>query len=149
MGAASNGQRISRAIAEADAAVQAEGQSIAQVIGESVALHLGQLLGQMVASCYFCLADAQQVITGHSVAIRNAQAAGEPLPDVPAAPVVNRSVTFIPIVQMAQCPAGPMPVGCSVPACWDHLPPPALQSRGPVEVGLFGLDGQPLIFKRS
>lgn len=147
----SNGQAVTRAISEAQGA---DAASLAEVIGRSVALHLGGLLGELVQrvtaqpECYFCLAAAQRVIGAYSAAVANAQAAAEPVPDPPS-PAVNRSVTRVPIVQIAQGPAGPAPIGCDVPACWDHLPPPAQQSRGPVAVGLVGLDGQPLSFRRA
>lgn len=124
---------------------------LAKVIGESVALHLGQLLGQLLPAmpwqpdCFFCLLSAKQVVKGHQVAIANAQAAGEEMPALPGAPSVNRAVTQVVVTQLVPTPAGMVPSSGSVWACWDHL---ELPSEPPRQSGLVDVAGRPIAARR-
>lgn len=155
----SNGQANRRAITAARDAEAEQGMSLADIIGQRVALELAPLLGDLVQrvtaqpECFFCLMAAKQVVGDYMIRVRNAQSAGETeVPPKPDTPSVNRSVTRVPIVQVAQGPAGPMPIGCDVPACWDHIlnPPAAVDGgAGAVSVGLVDLAGRPISFRRG
>jgi bacterioferritin-associated ferredoxin len=129
-------------------AVGAAEQTLAQVIGETVALHLAQMLGQLLPQmpwredCYFCIVSARQMVRAYQVAVTTAEQAAEPVPDPPAAPQVARAVTHVPITQLVQTPAGPVPGTCAVPACWDHV---QVQADGPKPTGLFAPDGRPIV----
>ena len=158
MGGASNGQVMHRMRAEQDAEQAAQASALAEAIGRSVASYVGQLLADFTQKvtaqpdCFFCLSRAASAITGYRVAVANAQKASEPIPEPPERPGVNRSVTRMPCVQMVPGPAGPVPVCCDVPACFDCLM--AAQSQAAaggqrVSVGLVGVDGQPLVFRRD
>lgn len=118
-------------------------------IGESVALHLAQLHGELIqrlsttpSECWFCLAAAKKLVRSHQIAMQNAHAAGEPMPELPAPPVVARAVTLVPVVQLAAGPAGPAPIGSSVPACFEHVEMPQEMPR---QVGLIDVTGRPII----
>lgn len=130
--------------------------NLAQVIGQAVAVHLGGMLGELVQrvtaqpECFFCVSRAAATIHAYNVAVTNAQSAGEAVPDAPQPPEVNRSVTRVPCVQMVPGPSGPMPVCCDVPACFGCvLEQQGAGQRGPVSVGLVGVDGRPLTFRRG
>lgn len=124
---------------------------LAKVIGESVALHMAELLGQLLPQmpwqpdCFFCLLGAKKLVREYTVAISNAQAAGEPVPDPPAPPSVARAVTQVVVTQLVNTPAGMMPGSGSVWACWEHVELPA---EPPRQVGLVGPDGQPILSRR-
>jgi hypothetical protein len=155
----SNGQANRRAIADARQAEAEQGNSLAALIGQTVALQLAPLLGDLVQrvtaqpECFFCLMTAKETIAAYMIRLANAKSAGEvDVPPQPDPPAVNRSVTRVPIVQVAQGPAGPMPIGCSVPACWDHIlnPPTAMDGGArPVSVGLIDVAGRPISFRRG
>lgn len=125
--------------------------NMAQLIGGAVALHLGQLLGQLLPQmpwqpdCFFCLIAAKKTVHDHQVAIANAQAAGEDMPELPPPPGVNRAVTQTLITTLAQTPAGMVPASGSVWACWEHLEVP---SDAPRQTGLVGPDGRPVIARK-
>lgn len=133
--------------------------SLAQLIGESVALHLGAMLGELVQrvtaqpECFFCITSAAQAVRQYQLAVQNAQQAGEPLPPMPEPPSVNRSVTRVPVIQLAQGPAGPVPVGHTVPSCFEcvqrQLGQEQAQKTGRVSVGLVDVAGNPLTFRHG
>lgn len=81
---------------------------LADVIGQAVALHVGQILTQMPwqPGCLVCVTEAKRAEHAHQVAVGNAQAAAEPLPDEPEVGV-NTAITI--------GPAGPV--------CWQHFDP--------------------------
>lgn len=124
---------------------------LANVIGQAVALHLGQLLGQMLPAmpwqpdCFFCLLAAKKLVHDHTVAVANASAAGEDMPELPAAPTVNRAVTQTVVTHLVQTAAGMLPASGSVWACWDHLEVP---SEPPRQTGLVGPDGRAIISRK-
>ena len=124
---------------------------LAQVIGESTALHLAEMLGQLLPQmpwrpdCFFCLLRAKKLVRDYQVAVAVAQKAGEPVPDPPAPPSVARAVTQVIVTQLVQTPAGTVPASGGVWACWEHVELPA---EPPRQVGLVGLDGQPIIARR-
>lgn len=124
---------------------------LADVIGQAVALHLGQLLGQLLPAmpwqpdCLFCLIAAKKTVHDHQVAIANAQAAGEDMPELPPAPTVNRAVTQTVITTLAQTPAGMVPASGSVWSCWDHLEVP---QDAPRQTGLVGPDGRAIVSRK-
>src|SRR5580704_6868509 len=68
-------------------AVGAAEQTLAQVIGETVALHLAQMLGQVLArmpylgECARCIRSAKLGIRAYEVKVANAQQAAEPVPE--------------------------------------------------------------------
>ena len=151
------GQATRRAIEENRAGQET---SLAQMIGESVALHLGAMLGELVQrvtaqpECFFCITSAAQAVRKYQVAVLNAQQAGEELPQPPEAPSVNRSVTRVPVIQLAQGPAGPVPVGHTVPSCFECVQrqlgqEQAQQQAGRMSVGLVDVSGNPLTFRRG
>lgn len=149
------GQAARRAVAEHQAGQEA---GLAGLIGESVALHLGPLLGELVQrvtaqpECFFCLRNVIQFVRQYQVAVANAQAAGEDVPAPPEPPSVSRSVTRIPVIQLAQGPAGPVPVSCDVPSCFECMQAQAQaepQQAGRVSVGLVDVAGNPLSFRRG
>lgn len=127
------------------------GHGLAQVIGQAVALHLGELLGQLLPAmpwqpdCFFCLLGAKKTVRDYQVLLANAQAAGEGVPDPPAAPSVNRAVTQVVVTQLAQTPGGMVPSSGSVWACWDHLELPA---EPPRQSGLVDAAGRAIITRR-
>ena len=128
-----------------------EQHGLAQVIGQSVALHLGELLGQLLPQmpwqpeCFFCLVAAKQLVKDYQVLVANAQAAGEDNPPPPAPPGVNRASTYVVVTQLVQTPAGMVPSSGSVPACWDHL---ELPSEPPRQSGLADPGGRPIATRR-
>jgi hypothetical protein len=124
---------------------------LAQVIGQAVALHLAEMLGQLLPAmpwqpdCFFCLLGAKKTVRDHQVAIANAQAAGEEMPALPDAPSVNRAVTQVVVTQLVPTPAGLVPSSGSVWACWDHL---ELPSEPPRQSGLVDVAGRPIAARR-
>lgn len=81
---------------------------LADIIGQAVALHVGQILTQMPwqPGCLVCVTEAKRAEHAHQVAVGNAQAAAEPLPDEPEVGV-STAITI--------GPAGPV--------CWQHFDP--------------------------
>ena len=143
--------RINRALAEH--AAQQE-SALARVIGETVALRLAELLPQQPwnPGCLFCTYLAKATVAQHAaataawqVAQQNAQQAAEPF-DVPppelAEPSIAQAVTWVPVTQLADGPAGPVPVTVTVPACWAHV---QLPQAPPRQTGLVMPDGRPII----
>ena len=85
----------------------ARDRTIAQILGETVALKLGPLLEEAFwrPACASCCRDAKVADLEHQVAVANAVAAAEPVPDAP--PVrVSQAVTIDP-------QRGPV--------CWMHV----------------------------
>ena len=123
-------------------------QTLAQVIGESVAVHLAQMLSQLLPQmpwqpdCFFCVSAARSVVRAYQVAVQNAQQAGEDVPDPPAPPGVGKAVTWVLATQLVQTPAGPVPGTSSVPACWEHVQAPG---EAPRPTGLVTADGRPIV----
>jgi hypothetical protein len=145
-GAKLPGTREIRQAVAASAEVQEH--TLAHVIGETVALHLARLLGELLpqvqgrGECFFCVLAAKQLVQAHQVAVVNAQAAGEEPPAMPEPPGVARGITLVMVSQVVQAPGGPVPQSGSVWACWDHV---QLPSAPPRQVGLVGPDGSPII----
>ncbi len=93
-------------------------RSLAEVVGETVALHSAGLLGELLArmpparpECFYCVADARRAVRAYEVACKNATQAGEPVPDAPPPPAVAQAITWVPHGV------------ASVPACWEHVDP--------------------------
>jgi hypothetical protein len=147
-GLGSNGVAPSRIRNDLDKFHAEQEATLAKVIGESVAVHHAQMLGQLLPrmpwrpDCYFCVAGAKMTVRDYEVKVANAQAAGEDNPEPPAAPEVTQAVTFMPVTQMAGSPAGPVPVTVSVPVCFAHMP--ASQDM-PKATGLLNVDGSPIL----
>lgn len=122
--------------------------NLANIIGQATALHLAQMLGQMLPQmpwqpdCFFCVLAAKQLVHGHQVACANAVQAGEDQPDLPPAPQVSRGITQVIVTQLVQTPAGMVPSSGAVWACWDHV---ELPQQPPRQSGLVGPDGAPII----
>jgi bacterioferritin-associated ferredoxin len=122
--------------------------TLAKLIGETVAVHLAQMLGQLLPQmpwqpeCFWCVTAASQTVRDYQVRVTNAQAAGETNPEPPPAPQVAKSVTLVPVTQMAQTPAGPVPVSVALPACFGHVPVP---QDMPKPTGLVMPDGRPIV----
>ena len=157
-------RRIERNTPAASGLGHAE-DSLAKVIGESVALHLGQLLGQVLPqvavqpACVVCAmvrkqaelawrAQVEAVVAGYRAAVENAKAAAEeqpPEPELPAQPAlpdVQQSCTWVPIVLRPDLVPQPLPV------CYDHMPATAEQAGLPPqqrETGLVFPDGRPIV----
>ena len=131
--------------------------TLAKVIGESVALHLAPLL--QPAACALCAtrrkiaqriweAAVQAVLREHEVKITNAMAAAEPpppdpvLPDPPELPGVQKAFTWLPIVLRPGLPPQVLPV------CYDDMPASAAEAGVPPQVRETGLvlpDGRPVV----
>lgn len=122
--------------------------SLAQVIGQSVALHLAQLLApgieqlikvasqvQPQPACVLCVQECKQAEAAWQVAAQNAMQAAEPEPAPFAAPPIAQAVTWMPI--------GQPPV--AVPLCYGHVP------SGPQvrATGLVAPNGQPIVAQRA
>lgn len=137
--------QIGRDLRRHEAAQEA---TLAKLIGESVALHLSELLGRLLPqmpwqpNCYFCMVAARQAVRAYQIQAQNAVQAGEPVPEMPAPPEVAQAVTSVPVTQLVQTPAGQVPGTCSVPACWEHVQVPG---EGPRPVGLVAPDGRPIV----
>jgi hypothetical protein len=124
--------------------------NLAQIIGQSVAVHLGELVGpilqqiagQQRADCFFCLMTAKKLVHDHQVAMAIAAAAGEDMPELPAPPQVGRGITQVVVTQLMNTPAGVVPSSGSVWSCWDHLEVPA---EPPKQTGLVAPDGRPIV----
>jgi hypothetical protein len=124
--------------------------SLAQVIGQAVALNVGQLLGPLLqqmaqqqrAECFFCILKAKQIVRDHQVACLNAAQAGEAQPELPATPEVARGLTQVIVTQLVNTPAGMVPSAGSVWACWEHIELPA---EPPRQTGPVGPDGRPIV----
>lgn len=132
-------------------------RTLAQLIGASVAIEAGNLFGpvlqqiaalqQQIASqaraeCFFCVLTAKALVRDYQAAVANAQAAAEPNPEPPPPPQVNTGITQVIVTQLANTPAGLVPTGGSVWACWEHVELPA---QPPRQTGLVRPDGSPII----
>lgn len=146
--ASSNGVapgKIDRALREHQAGNEA---SFAKLLGESVAMHLAGMLGQLLPQmpwqpeCFFCVSAARAAVRAYQVAVANAQQAGEDVPEAPAPPGVAKGLTYVPVTQLVQTPAGQVPGTSSVPACWDHV---QVQGDAPRATGLVAPDGRPIV----
>ena len=140
-----------------DHAAQQE-SALARVIGETVASRLADMFGQVLPGmpwnpgCLFCTYLAKAAVAQHAAALQawqvaqqNAQQAAEPF-DVPppelAEPSIAQSITEVPVTQLADGPAGPVPVTVTVPACWAHV---QLPQAPPRQTGLVMPDGRPIV----
>ena len=128
--------KINRALAGHAAAQES---ALAQVIGETAALRLAEMLGELLPGmpwnpgCLFCVLAAKQAARDYQAACMNAAQAGEPQPEPPAEPQIAQAVTWVPVTQLTQTPAGPVPGTSAVPACWAHV---QLPQAPPRQVGL-------------
>jgi hypothetical protein len=141
------GTRAIRQAIEASADVQEH--SIAQVIGEAVALHLGRLLAQVLpqvmppgTGCLFCALRSKQAARDWQEACQDAAEAGEDQPAPPAEPPVAAALTWVTVTQLAPGPDGPIPVPSTVPVCFAHL---RLPDAPPRQVGLVDPSGRAII----
>lgn len=154
LGGQSNGQVMQRMEAEIQAELDDEAAKLPKMIGEAVALHLAPILQALaqhltaMPDCFMCVRAARDMVYEYQLRVQVAQRAAEPVPELPAPPEVRKAVTWVPVAQVAQTPAGPATFGASVPACWDHIPAggPAGQ---PVSVGLVDLAGNPISYRRT
>lgn len=128
--------------------------ALAKVIGESVALHLANILGQILpqmrpqgTACLFCALAAKQALAAYTVACENAQAAAEDIPRPPEPPI-QQAFTWSPVAAAPDVP----PV--AAPVCFDHLPvgPTDVTEQAPAErkapfrpVGLVTPDGRQIL----
>jgi hypothetical protein len=149
--AAGNGSKPPGTRAIRNAVDQSREFGIAKVIGESVALHLAQLLPPLLArasqatGCLFCTFAAKQAQRDYQIAVMNAAQAAEEPPPPPAEPQIATALTWVTITSLAQTPAGPVPVASVVPACFNHV---QLPQEPPRQVGLVAADGRPIIASR-
>jgi hypothetical protein len=126
------------------------GPSLPDLIGQAVGLHVANVFQQALPqlqsqpACLFCVLGAKQLIRQHEIACQQAADGGEPQPDLPEPPTVNRSVTWVNVADTIVGPAGPQAISAVVPACWDHVQVPAAPPR---QTGLVAADGQPIIFR--
>lgn len=126
-------------------------ETLASVIGQTVAVQLAQMLSQLLPQmpwqpdCFFCVLAAKQVVHNHQIACANAVQAAEEQPELPPAPEVARGVTQVVVTQLVNTPAGPVPSSGSVWACWNHI---ELPQQAPRQSGLVGPDGSPIIARR-
>lgn len=126
-------------------------ETLAGVIGQTVAAHLGQMLSQLLPQmpwqpdCFFCVLAAKQLVQAHQAACANAAQANEAQPELPPAPQVGRAITQVVVTQLVNTPAGPVPSSGSVWACWNHV---ELPQQPPRQTGLIGPDGSPIIARR-
>lgn len=73
---------------------------MADVIGKSTALHLAQMLGQLLPrmpwrpECATCIRAAKARIRAYEVQVANAQRSAEPVPDAPPPADVAQAVTW-------------------------------------------------------
>lgn len=163
MGGSSNGQVMQRLADEKNRAAMSgaldgkkQPPSMPELIGQAVALHLApivQTMAQHMAAaampdCFACVRDAAQLLADYQVAIAVAQRAAEPVPGPPKPPEVRKAVTWVPVAQVAQTPAGPATFGAAVPMCFQHVPAGGGQSA-PVSVGLVDLAGNPISYRRG
>jgi hypothetical protein len=121
--------------------VGAAQEGLANVIGQAVAVHLANVLGQILpqmrpqgTACLFCALEAKQALAAYQVACENAQKAAEDIPPPPQPPI-QQAFTWSPIA------AGPNVPPVAVPVCFDHL------QAGPPQraVGLVLPDGRPIV----
>jgi hypothetical protein len=89
--------------------------SLANVIGEAVALHLAQVAGPLLEhiattqyrpACLVCAVSAKRADRDHQIAVANARTAAEPEPERPDAPVTESFTE-----------------GARGPVCWAHFDP--------------------------
>ena len=114
-------------------------KTLAEVIGEAVALHVSTILGPALArvaelqaqpACVICVQARRQAEHDWQVAAANAAAAAEPVP-APVLPEIALAVTWVPLGQPAQV----------VPVCYPHFPSgPAVRATGLVNAA-----GQPIV----
>jgi hypothetical protein len=117
-----------------------EEHSLAQVIGEAVALHVSRVLApvlggvaqlQTMPACVICVQERKQAERAWLTAVANAQRAAEPEPGAPEPPVVLPAVTWVPLGQP----------GAVLPVCYGHFPDgPQVRATGLVNAA-----GAPII----
>lgn len=108
--------------------------SLAQVIGQSVALHLAQLIAPGIEQL-IKVASQVQPQPACVLCVQECKQAAEPEPAPFAAPPISQAVTWMPI--------GQPPV--AVPLCYGHVP------SGPQvrATGLVAPNGQPIVAQRA
>ena len=117
--------------------------NLAQVIGQAVAVHLGQLLGPLVQhiaqqqaqpACVICVQARKAAEQAHQVAVANAQQAAEPEPEAPELPGIMPAITSMPLGAPGQPPQ-------VLPVCYGHF------QAGPSvrPAGLVLPDGRPVV----
>lgn len=101
-------RRVKNDVRGPGGAVPAE-QSLARIIGETVALRLSEVAPELTWSpgCLPCAREAKRAERDHSIAVAIATKAAEPLPDVPHVQV-NQAFTIDPE---------------DGPVCWAHVEP--------------------------
>jgi hypothetical protein len=114
--------------------------TLARVIGETVALRLAELLARLPqpqqTGCSVCCIQAKQAQQAHAIAVENAKKAAEPEPDPPQMPIQAAFTTGPVYVAPEQPPVW-------LPVCFDHLSAQA----GPLvrQTGLVFPDGRPVV----
>lgn len=104
-------RRVERNTPVGDGVGAAE-ETLAGLIGQAVAVHLAKMLGpvlqqlQVQYCCVVCATEAKRGERAHEIAVANATAAAEPLPDVPR---IGVSHAFT--------------IGPDGPVCWAHFEP--------------------------
>jgi hypothetical protein len=138
--------KISRAL---DRHAAAQEGTLAEVIGETVALRLGEVLAQVLPGmpwnpgCLFCVLAAKAAARDYEIACMNAAQAGEPPPAPPPEPQIEQAVTWVHVVEMVPGPDGqPHAVSGVVPAGWRHVQVPQAPPR---QTGLVTPDGRPVL----
>lgn len=134
-------QRAHRLAQDAQKAADAAENSLAQVIGQAVALHLAQVLPQIMAqmpwqpACVLCVSEHKNAEAGYL-----AKLGDTPVEDRPPfeGPPIAQAITLAPFVTSAQSP----PV--AAPLCYRHL------ASGPTvrPTGLVDAAGRPMIATR-
>lgn len=121
--------------------VGAAQEGLANVIGQAVAVHLAQVLGQILpqlrpqgTACLFCAIEAKRVLAAYQVACENAQAAAEDIPQPPQPPI-QQAFTWSPVA------SGPNVPPVAAPVCFDHLQ----AGPGVRPTGLVLPDGRPVV----
>lgn len=114
--------------------------NLANLIGQTVAAHLAQMLGQILPqmpwhpACVLCVQVCKQAEQAYQTAVDVAMKAAEPTPEMPEVPQIAQAVTWMPLGAPGQ-PANVLPV------CYPHFQAgPAIRPTGLVAPG-----GQPII----
>lgn len=113
--------------------------SLADIIGQTVALHLANVLGPMLQqvqaqpACVICVQGHKQAAKAHDVAVANAAQSAEEPPEVQLPPIMP-AVTWMPLTAPGQPPQ-------VLPVCYGHF------QAGPTvrPTGLVLPDGRPVV----
>lgn len=115
-------------------------RTLAEVIGETVAIHVAKLLGPVLAQfgqaqhqpgCVICVQERKAAEHAHGLAVANAVQAAEEPPAEAQLPGIMPAITWMPLGQQ----------GHILPVCYGHIEHgPQVRATGPVTPS-----GQPII----